>query len=86
MKRWDREHGAAGMRQLHRSARASALVDECAAQATLEYAITFAALLAMVIALGALWRAGERGALSALVEQAASHALGATGALDIALF
>lgn len=86
MKRWDREHGAAGMRQPRQPAHIGMLPDECAAQATLEYAITFAALLAMVIALGALWRAGERGALSALVEQAASHALGATGALDIALF
>lgn len=85
MRRWDRVHEGSGTLRTG-SIRAGALAREQAAQATLEYAVTFAALLAIVIALGALWRAGERGALSALVERAASHALEAAGTLDIALF
>ena len=56
------------------------------AQGTLEYAITFSALLAVIVGLGALWHAGERGVFARLVEQAASHVLGALGALDIALY
>ena len=59
---------------------------ECRAQGTLEYAITFSALLAIIVGLGALWQAGERGVFARLVEQAASHVLGALGALDIALY
>lgn len=86
MKRWDSVHEVAGARRWRGSVRVGELVREHAAQATLEFAITFAALLAIVVALGALWQAGERGALSGLVERAASHALEATGALDIALF
>lgn len=56
------------------------------AQGTLEYAITFSALLAVIVGLGALWQAGERGVFARLVEQAASHVLGVLGALDIALY
>lgn len=59
---------------------------EGCAQGTLEYAITFSALLAVIVGLGALWQAGERGVFARLVEQAASHVLGALGALDIALY
>lgn len=44
------------------------------------------ALLSIVVAVGALWRAGEDGTLARLVRQAASHVLAGTGALDIALF
>lgn len=59
--------------------RLRASVREDAAQASLEYALTVAAL-------AALWRAGEDGTLARLVEQAASHALAGTGPLDIALY
>ena len=69
------EHG--GLREL---------AAEPAAQATLEYALTIFALLAVVVGIAALWRAGEEGALVELVEEAASHALSGLGALDIALY
>ena len=45
------------------------------AQATLEYALTVAALMAVVVALALLWRAGETGVLARLVEDACSHVL-----------
>lgn len=61
-------------------------LSEDAAQGTLEYALTVVALLAIVLALGALWRAGEDGTFVRLAERAASHGLGGTGLLDIALF
>lgn len=66
--------------------RLRASVREDAAQASLEYALTVAALAAVAVALAALWRAGEDGTLARLVEQAASHALAGTGPLDIALY
>ena len=56
------------------------------AQATLEYALTVAALMAVVAGLALLWRAGESGVLARLVEDACSHALDGTGLVDIALF
>lgn len=56
------------------------------AQATLEYALTLAALLAIVVTLGLLWRAGEEGTLVRFAEEAASHAVSAGGAVDIALY
>lgn len=59
---------------------------EASAQGTLEYALTVLALLAIVVALAALWRAAADGVLARLVERAASHALNGLGALDLALF
>ena len=59
---------------------------EEAAQGTLEYALTIMALMAILGALALLWRAGEDGTLSALVEQAASHGFEGTGILDIILY
>lgn len=56
------------------------------AQATLEYALTVAALMAVVVALALLWRAGETGVLARLVEDACSHVLDGMGLLDIALY
>lgn len=56
------------------------------AQATLEYALCVLALLAMVVGVAAVWRAAEHGVLARLVEEAASHGLDATGAIDAALF
>lgn len=56
------------------------------AQGTLEYALTMVALLAVVVACAALWRAGQDGAFARLVEAAASHTLGAAGAVDISLY
>lgn len=68
-------------------------LDEELAQGTVEYAIVTVALLAIVIALASVWRAGTDGAFSGLVERAASHALAAggadgalSGAKDIALY
>lgn len=74
----DRGHGAS--RDIRR-----ALCEE-RAQGTLEYAITVIALLSLILALGALWRAGEDGALVRLAESAAPRRLDGLGALDIALF
>ncbi len=59
---------------------------ERAAQGTLEYALTVAALLSVVTAFGLLWRAGQDGALTALVERAASHGFDWSGLLDIPLY
>ncbi len=56
------------------------------AQATVEYALVTSAVVAIVVGLAAIWRAGERGVFQDLVSQAASHALDALGTLDIALF
>lgn len=59
---------------------------ETSAQATLEYALTVFALLAIVLALGLLWRAGQDGTLATLVEAAASHGFDAGGLIDISLY
>lgn len=56
------------------------------AQATLEYALTVAALMALVTGLALLWRTGADGTFARLVEEAASHALDGTGFLDITLY
>ena len=56
------------------------------AQATVEFALVTSAVVAIVVGLAAIWRAGERGVVLDLVSRAASHALDALGALDIALF
>ena len=61
-------------------------LEETVAQGTVEYALTVFALLAVVVTIGALWRAGERGAFTDLVAKAASHGLAGLGPLDIALF
>lgn len=56
------------------------------AQGTVEYAIVLLALLAIAVGLAALWHAGERGVFAQLAVDAASHALDASGAVDIALY
>lgn len=61
-------------------------VKEDVAQGTVEYALTVLALLGIVLVLGLLWRAGERGSLAELANKAASHGLDGLGALDISLF
>lgn len=81
MRRWGSKRSRAG-----RLGNGRKLWREYHAQGTLEYAITFSALLAVIVGLGALWLAGERGVFARLVEQAASHVLGALGSLDIALY
>ena len=59
-------------------------------QSSVEYALVLVALLAMVLALGAVWAAARDGGLSRLGERAASHAVSGEGALggirDIVLF
>ncbi len=62
------------------------LAREERAQATLEYALTLFALMALISGVALLWRAGEQGVLARLVEDACSHALDGLGVLDIALF
>ena len=62
------------------------LTREERAQATLEYALTLFALMALISGIALLWRAGEQGALARLVEEACSHGLDGLGVLDIALF
>lgn len=81
------ERGKAVARvRMHVGQSASELAREVHAQATLEYALTVLALLAMVVVLALIWRAGEEGVFVHLVEEAASHALSAWGAFDIALY
>ena len=59
-------------------------------QSSVEYALVLVALLAMVLALGAVWATARDGGLSRLGERAASHAVSGEGALggirDVALF
>lgn len=59
-------------------------------QSSVEYALVLVALLAMVLALGAVWAAAREGGLMRLGERAASHAVAGSGALggirDIVLF
>ena len=81
----EREKAAARVR-MRAGQSASELAREVHAQATLEYALTVLALLAMVVVLALIWRAGEEGIFVHLVEEAASHALSAWGAFDIALY
>lgn len=66
--------------------RLGGITREEAAQGTVEYAVTVIAVLSIVLACGALWRAGRDGVLARLVEQAAPRALSGFGGLDIALF
>lgn len=62
------------------------LLHEEWAQGTVEYAITVAAVLALVVACAAFWRAAEDGVFARLAQEAASHVLGGAGAIDIALY
>lgn len=62
------------------------LIREQWAQGTVEYAITMVAMLSLVLGCAAVWRAGERGVFTQRAEAAASHALDAGGAVDIALY
>ena len=73
-------------RSLRRARRRGGICHETAAQATLEYALTVLALLAIVSALGLLWRAGQDGTLAQLVEAASSHGFDAGGLIDISLY
>lgn len=43
-------------------------------------------LLAIVLGLAAIWKAGEQGLFARLVEDAASHGLDPLGVLDILLY
>ncbi|MDO4437265.1 MAG: hypothetical protein Q4B77_04870 [Coriobacteriaceae bacterium] len=52
----------------------------------MEYALVLVAFMAMVIGFAAVWRASSDGSFAHLVQQAASHALDAEGAVDIALY
>lgn len=56
------------------------------AQGTVEYAVTVIAVLALVAACAAFWRAAEDGVFARLAQETASHVLGGTGAVDIALY
>lgn len=62
------------------------IVREERAQATLEYALVLVALVALIVGLAAIWRAGEDGVFGRLAERAASHGLDGFGALDIVLY
>lgn len=62
------------------------LIREQRAQGTVEYAITMVAMLSLVLGCAAVWRAGERGVFTQRAVKAASHALDAGGAVDIALY
>lgn len=62
------------------------LLCDCRAQGTVEYAITVVAVMALVAACAAFWRAAENGVFARLAQEAASHVLGGSGAIDIALY
>lgn len=76
------------MRDFNRLSRAFA--GETSGQSTVEYALVLLAFLAMVLALGAVWKVAQEGGLQRLASKAASHALGGEGTLggmrDIVLF
>ncbi|MBQ9317389.1 MAG: hypothetical protein IJ203_11290 [Atopobiaceae bacterium] len=59
-------------------------------QSTVEYAVVVVAFLALLMALGTVWHAGRRGALTHRAVEASSHLLGGSDALgsarDISLF
>ena len=54
------------------------------AQSTVEYAVVTVALLAIVLALAGIWRAGTEGKFAELAEGASSHVVSGGGALDAA--
>lgn len=54
-------------------------------QASVEYLLVGLVLMALVVALAALWHATSDGSLAALVQQSASHALGQEGGIADAL-
>jgi hypothetical protein len=58
-------------------------------QSTLEYALVLGSLLASVLALASVWRAGGDGSLQRVALEAASHVLGGGGSQglrDVLLF
>lgn len=60
---------------------------ESSGQSTVEYALLVFAFLAMVLAVGALWKLGAQGKLAELSASAASHIFGtAEGLRDMLLF
>lgn len=61
-------------------------VRETGAQGTVEYAIVFAAVLAIVAGCAAVWRAGAEGVFTSIARDAISHALSGSGFVDIALY
>ncbi|QWT17463.1 hypothetical protein KPC83_06410 [Collinsella sp. zg1085] len=70
-----------------RSARALCVLGrETSAQGTFEYAVVCSMMLVIILGLAVLWRASAHGGLSALVEQAASHAAHARGVPDLVLY
>lgn len=75
-----------GRRWAHVGNRLRGLLCERQAQGTVEYAITVAAIMALVVACAAFWRAAEEGVFARLAQEAASHVLGGSGAIDIALY
>lgn len=56
-------------------------------QATVEYVVVFAALIAVVAACGALWRFGSNGGFSSAAQTDASHVVEQPdGVLDVLLY
>lgn len=80
---WGRRGGAYAN---GRADRAWRVAREHTAQGTLEYALTVVALLAMVVACAAIWRAAVDGTFAGIVQQAASHLLDGDGFIDISLY
>lgn len=60
--------------------------EEKCAQATVEYAVVVVAILSIIVGCAAVWRAGASGVFAEIAQEAASHALGAAGAIDISLY
>lgn len=63
------------------------ITEEVSGQSTVEHALLVVVFLAMVLAVGALWKLGAQGTLARLAAEAASHIVGAADGLrDILLF
>lgn len=67
--------------------RSTSALREDAGQSTVEYALVLGAFLAMVLALGAIFKAAETGVVVEQAQEAASHSLGISmlGALQDAV-
>ena len=65
----------------HITARLAAMFNDQQGQSTLEYALVFCAVLAIVVACGALWRAAQQGSFVEAAVQASSHSFQLGGML-----
>lgn len=65
---------------------AAARLNSCDGQATLEYLVVAVAFLALVVALGVLWRFATGEGFALIVASSASHSLSVEGVVDALLY